>query len=137
MVLTRQDGSTLLYLRGRDVEEKTLLLNRCEGGAWSIDEWVEDVPISDEQGRVLECLWELGGEARAKDLSSKLGKSQQNTTNMLKRLIGEGLVSKAGRGIYRLSESGAARVGSVGDEGSVKSVIGEIPMPVPDQALLH
>jgi len=105
-VLTRASGQAkpALYGRGRDIEEIERAME-FDGatGRWSIAGPVVELASSPERQAILDLLREVGGPMQLADIAERLKKERANVNQMLKRLIENGTVRKAGTGWYELT----------------------------------
>lgn len=101
LVLNRANTGTTLYGRGRDVDELEVAVSfdkaRCR---WESLGPAEDVHRSDERGRVLTALYEIGDDAGPADVAACAGMSSTNVRQLLLKMAKAGEVVKRGRGRY-------------------------------------
>lgn len=105
MVLARHGEGVKLAAQGRDLEgyEKALDRDRLTGG-WSIKGDAREIAKTNERQEIIEVLRDAEGEpVTLAAIASAVGKKKDNANHLLKRLVTEGLVEKAGHGKYRLN----------------------------------
>lgn len=103
MVLARHGEGWKLCARSRDFEgyEKALHRDSLTGGWIVVGDALELAKTSERQ-EILDVLREAEGEpVTLAAIASATGKRKDNTAHLLKRLVNEGLVEKAGYGKYR------------------------------------
>ncbi|WP_288586579.1 AAA family ATPase [uncultured Methylobacterium sp.] len=111
LILDRGGQGTTLYARGRDIEEiETALLFDKQSGAWLAQGPAAEVRRSDERQAILAALAEEAGPMSPTELSIKLDVPNANVRQLLQRMMASGEVSKRGRGLYVINESGAEEV---------------------------
>lgn len=102
IVLKRDSGRGLLYIRGRDVEEQELVIERDPSGGWILVGKVEDVAKSDEQAAILEVLKTNATAMKLKDICTMTGKKSPAVSKLLQKLVNQGKVRSIGYGMYML-----------------------------------
>ncbi len=111
LILDRGGQGTTLYARGRDIEEiETALLFDKQSGAWLAQGPAAEARRSDERKAILAALLEAGGPMSPTELSIKLDVPGANVRQLLQRMMSAGEVSKRGRGLYVINESGDEEV---------------------------
>ncbi len=100
-IILRRDrtGKGLLYVRGRDIEEQELALDRDSSGGWTLLGNAETVIHSEEQALIL-SLMDDGEPISITQICQVTGKSKQNVYNSLSRLAQKGAVKKTKVGRY-------------------------------------
>jgi hypothetical protein len=98
----RADG--VLFVTGRDIEEKELALERDPHvGGWCLLGNAEEYRISRERQEIIEALRQAEEPLRPKDIADFLGKKEANIRFLLTRLLQEGVIKKVGYGKYTIS----------------------------------
>jgi hypothetical protein len=103
LVLAKHGEGHKLCVRGRDIEdaEKSLKRNQITG-AWTISGDARELAKTSERQQILDLLVEAEGEVlRTSQIAKAIGKKDDTTTRLLKGLLVEGLVEKAGFGKWR------------------------------------
>jgi hypothetical protein len=103
VVLARQGDVCSLIGQGRDMEayEKAIERDRQTGG-WRILGDSASRAATGERQAILTVLQNANGEPiTAKAIADTVGKSSSNVSHLLKRLLAEGLVSRAGYGKWK------------------------------------
>lgn len=103
LILKRERGQAdaVLYVGGRDVEDKELALNFDPTTAcWSLVGNAEDYRRSKEQQAVIDLLQQSSEPMAPKDIAALLGESDGAIRQRLIRMAREGLVKAVGRGQY-------------------------------------
>jgi hypothetical protein len=110
----RARADAILYITGRDVEDKELAL-RSDGSSASfvLLGAAEEYRISKERQEILELLRSSGEPMRLKDLTVALNKQSNNVHKLLGGLVEQGLVDQPDYGQYCL----ASRGGESGESG--------------------
>ena len=116
----RARADAILYITGRDVEDKELALRFDDSSAsFVLLGEAEEYRISKERQEILEQLRSAGGPAKLKDLTASLNKQSNNVHKLLKGLIEQGLVEQPNYGQYCL----AGRSGESGESGEKPQLI--------------
>lgn len=105
MVLARHGEGVKLAAQGRDLEgyEKALDRDKLTGG-WMVKGDAREIAKTTERQEIIEVLTDAEGEpVTLAAIASAIGKKKDNANHLLKRLVAEGLVEKAGHGKYRLN----------------------------------
>ncbi|WP_018260557.1 AAA family ATPase [Methylobacterium sp. WSM2598] len=111
LILDRGSQGTTLYARGRDIEEiETALLFDKQTGTWLAQGPAAEVRRSDERQAILAALAKGDGPMSPTELSVKLDVPNANIRQLLQRMMSSGEVSKCGRGLYVLNDSGDEEV---------------------------
>ena len=103
MVLKRDIGTakTVLYVRGRDVEEvETALEFKRDIGTWIILGAAHEVGKTSERQAILYALKGQREPLSAREISDLLGKNYDAVRKCLTRMAHDGEVEKTGRGLY-------------------------------------
>lgn len=103
LVLKKDDGTPVLYGRGRDLEEiETALQFDKETGAWTVlgDAW--QVADTIERREIQEVLGRSVDPMTPTELAAAVGKSRQNVQKMLSKMYADGKVEKVTSGRYTL-----------------------------------
>lgn len=103
MVLKRDIGTakTVLYVRGRDVEEvETALEFKRDIGTWIILGAAHEVGRTNERQAILETIRGHDNPLSAREISDLLGKSYDAVRKCLTRMAHNGEIEKTGRGLY-------------------------------------
>jgi hypothetical protein len=110
----RARADAILYITGRDVEDKELALRFDDSSAsFVLLGAAEEYRISKERQEILELLRSSGEPMRLKDLTVALNKKSNNVHKLLSGLIEAGLVGQPNYGEYHLS----SRSGESGESG--------------------
>jgi hypothetical protein len=99
LVLDKVAGDVTLYVRGRDVEEKTDALESV-GGGWSLLGEAREVHRSDERSTVLEALRGSSEPMNAREVSDLTGHPYEAVRKLLTRMGRAGEVTREKRGLY-------------------------------------
>ncbi len=100
MILRRdRTGKGLLYVRGRDIEEREFALERDSSGGWTLLGSADVVTRTEEQNLIL-SLMDDGSPVTINHICQVTGKSRQNVFNSLSRLAQNGAVKKTEAGKY-------------------------------------
>jgi hypothetical protein len=100
LVLKKAKSQAVLYVRGRDVEEQELALNRDPSGGWMLLGKAQEVRMSEEQKLVLEALKK--GPSRLMDIVKLTGKNKTTVYYHLDKLMGKKLISQRENGLYEM-----------------------------------
>ena len=103
MVLKRDIGTakTVLYVRGRDVEEvETALEFKKDIGTWLVLGAAHEVGKTDERQAILNVLKDRPDPMSAREVSDLLGKKYDAVRKCLTRMAHQGEIEKIGRGRY-------------------------------------
>jgi DNA-binding transcriptional ArsR family regulator len=124
IVLERASGEAdgKLYIDGRDVEYQELALKMDNLTGWTLLGEAREYEQNKERSEILEVLRKADGAMRTGEIAEEIGKTGPATSNLLKKLVKEGLIKRAGYGLYIHlvnDESGES------DESSKKSVSDE------------
>jgi RecA-family ATPase len=110
----RARADAILYITGRDVEDKELALRFDDSSAsFVLLGAAEEYRISKERQEILEQLRSAGGPAKLKDIAAALNKQSNNVHKLLGGLVDQGLVDQSDYGQYCL----ASRSGESGESG--------------------
>jgi predicted transcriptional regulator len=110
----RARADAILYITGRDVEDKELALRFDNSSAsFVLLGDAEEYRISKERREILEQLRSNGGPAKLKDIAAALNKQPNNVHKLLRGLSEQGLVDQPDYGQYCL----ASRSGESGESG--------------------
>lgn len=104
MVFSKHGEGAKLEAQGRDLEslEKAFRRDPMTGG-WVLTGDARDMAKTGERQAILDELAEAEGKPLStSQIATALGKSQANASHLLKRLLGEGQVEKAGYGKWTL-----------------------------------
>lgn len=100
--LTRKGLQGTLTVAGRDVEEKTYVLDFMKDGYWVLRGEKEEAEETDEEREVVSVL-EDRGEVTPKELAKELGISEAAAKMRLSRMVKRGVLKRDGRGKYCLA----------------------------------
>lgn len=103
MVLKRDIGTakTVLYVRGRDVEEvETALEFKRDIGTWIILGAAHEVGKTNERQAILDILQAHPEPLTTREVSDLLGKNNTAIRQALTRMARAGEIEKTGRGLY-------------------------------------
>jgi hypothetical protein len=110
----RARADAILYITGRDVEDKELALRFDDSStSFVLLGAAEEYRISKERQEILEQLRSAGGPAKLKDIAAALNKQSNNVHKLLGGLVDQGLVDQSDYGQYCL----ASRSGESGESG--------------------
>jgi hypothetical protein len=114
LVLKRRPTGTVLYARGRDIEESETAVQFNKATCkWTILGPVAEVCRSDARARVIEVLADAGGPLAIKEIQVKADLGSRNAADsLLFRMVEAGEIERVSKGVYRLSNADAA-----GDQG--------------------
>ncbi|GEM_PF-747023 len=130
-VILRKDhtGRPLLYIRGRDVEEQELALERDPDGGWTILGDAAALAKTQERGDVLDAM-EEGEAVTPAQLAKMTGKKLSNIHYLLKHLIDDEQVRKTSYGKYIkcVSTNSTESTESTNTPDSTDSVGGKLPV---------
>lgn len=103
LVLKRDGQQTVLYGRGRDLEEvETALQFDKETGTWSVLGEAWQVADTIERREIQEVLGRSVDPMTPTEISERLGKTRQNVQKMLAKMLDDGKVEQVRRGHYTL-----------------------------------
>jgi biotin operon repressor len=106
VLVLKKDGGTqqpILYGRGRDLEEfESALQFEGETGTWSVLGAAWQVADTKERREIQEVLGRSVDPMSPTEIGERLGKSRQNISKMLAKMLDEGQVEKASTGRYVL-----------------------------------
>ena len=109
LLLTKENDTYSLKITGKDIEERTLVLNLDqESFIFSVaaEEQTMNKGLQDE---ILEILKNKGEPCQSKEIADRLGKNDANgqasVRNQIAKLKNKGLIRCVGRGFYSLSAS--------------------------------
>jgi len=101
MVLQRdRTGKATLYIRGRDVEEQELALDRDPSGGWTVLGDASQVCTTEERESILRIFRDHNEVLTIKQVCDITGKKKQNVYNQVIHLADSGHLRKAGYGKY-------------------------------------
>lgn len=101
LVLSRDSKGTVLYGRGRDIEEIETAM-RFDGGRWTILGDADEVRISTERRKILAALRESWAPLAPKAIAEATGLKAVNVRNLLPKMRKAGEVVQPEAGIYAL-----------------------------------
>ena len=103
IVLAKHGESARLSAQGRDLDGYDKAMNRdAMTGGWLLAGDARELAKTGERQAILDVLHEAEGETiTLATIASATGKKKDNLAHLLKRLVAEGLVEKAGYGKYR------------------------------------
>jgi AAA domain/IclR helix-turn-helix domain len=95
-------GTTILHGRGRDLieVEKAMTFNK-DACTWTISGDAQSVKRSSERALILKALGEAGEALGPNTIASATGMKAANVRFLLRKLVQEGAIEKAGYGKYR------------------------------------
>ncbi|MGO9370828.1 MAG: AAA family ATPase, partial [Syntrophobacteraceae bacterium] len=101
MVLQKdRTGKATLYVRGRDIEELELALDRDPSGGWTILGDSSQVCSTEERENILRIFRDHNEVLTIKQICDIAGKKKQNVYNQVIHLTNSGHLRKAGYGKY-------------------------------------
>lgn len=98
LVLTRGPSGSVLYGRGRDIEEIETSM-RFDGGKWTILGNADEVRRSDQRRDILATLKE-NGEMKPAQIAKEVGAKSDNVRQLLRKMVAAGEVSQPRTGFY-------------------------------------
>ncbi len=108
LVLSKErcKSDAVLCVSGRDIEEKELALKFDPITlSWILQGDASEYRMTPERAEVLNVLRNTGNAMSSSEISAKLGKSQSNVSNMLKKLAEKGHVYQPSYGVYSINTS--------------------------------
>lgn len=100
LILQRKSGNVVLYVRGRDVEEKELALRREPSGDWTLLGDAEEAMMSEERAAILKVFQDQAEAVSIKFVCSVTGKKKQNAYHHITKLAESGFVKRVKEGMY-------------------------------------
>ena len=99
LVLARNGDMIQLAGQGRDLEqfERVVTRDKLTGG-WIIGGDATQLALTNERQLILDALREIGEPMTPTAIASEIGKTRSNVSHLLKRLLKEGKVERAGKG---------------------------------------
>jgi RecA-family ATPase len=99
VVLDKKSDHATLYVRGRDVEEKSMAMSFSEG-KWTVAGEADVVTGSKERGNILTALRDSPEAMSPSELADVTGMKPGNVRKLLWAMVKSGEVLKTGRGRY-------------------------------------
>jgi AAA domain len=104
MVLAKHGESAKLTGHGRDVGDYEKALNRAATGGWIMAGDARELAKTGERQAIIDVMIEAEGETlTAGTIARAVGKKSDTISHLLKRLVADGQIEKAGYGKYRLA----------------------------------
>ena len=106
LLLKRRPSGTVLYARGRDIEESETAVQFNKATCkWTILGPAAEVQRSNERSRVLAALAEAGRPLPIKEIQTAADLPSRNATDtLLFRMVEAGEISRVAKGVYGLAE---------------------------------
>jgi RecA-family ATPase len=116
LLLKRRPTGTVLYARGRDIEESETAVQFNKATCrWTMLGPAAEVHRSNERARVLEVLAEAGRPLPIKEIQTRADLPSRNATDtLLFRMVEAGEIRRVAKGVYGLIEAEAAEGPEVG-----------------------
>jgi hypothetical protein len=110
LLLKRRPTGTVLYARGRDIEESETAVQFNKANCkWTMLGPAAEVHRSNERSRVLETLAEAGRPLPIKEIQTRADLPSRNATDtLLFRMVEAGEIRRVAKGVYGLIEAEAA-----------------------------
>jgi hypothetical protein len=116
LVLSRSTNGTILYGRGRDIEEvETALSFSKETGLWTSLGNASEAHRSDERTTILTALRGSSQPLGPQDIAGITNLKPNNVRRLLGKMVSSGEIEKAGYGSYRVSIGNSGRTGNTDD----------------------
>jgi hypothetical protein len=103
ILLLRRDtsGKPTLYIRGRDVEENELALQREKTGGWTLLGKAEE-RLTEEQAAAVDALRQAGKPLTSKAIRAVTGQSISACSHMMRKLLQRGIVESFVPGVFSI-----------------------------------
>jgi len=103
MMLYKDTNKYMLSITGRDIEAKDYVMdfNDC---LWNVDSETSQARISPERERIIELFKESNEPMKTGKIASLLDTSEQSTSNILGKMVSDGLLKNVKYGVYTLIE---------------------------------
>jgi DNA-binding transcriptional ArsR family regulator len=106
LILQRRAGTTVLYVRGRDIEEQELALKRESTGDWTLLGDAQIAIMSQERAAILKVFQTHKLQVLSlKFLSDATGRKKPSILYHITKLVESGLVSRVEEGKYILERT--------------------------------
>jgi hypothetical protein len=103
-ILDRDGQGCTLYGRGRDIPESDRALSFDKTtGRWTLLGNTENVRTSDERTLIIDALANIGEPASPSEIAGATGQKYGNVRFLLHKMMKDGQVSRAGRGLYSVA----------------------------------
>ena len=103
LVLKKNQSDYSLHIIGKDVTADDLKLKFDKQTClWSISNKISHIETTPERMEIIQLLTEVGGEMSSSEIANRLGKTQSNISNLLRKMKEEGYVNNPKTGIYTL-----------------------------------
>lgn len=99
LVLTRNGNGSVLYGRGRDIEEIETAM-RFDGGKWSILGQADEVRKSDERRKIITALADASDELTPAAIATLTAMRGANVRKLLRKMVPAGDISQPRAGYY-------------------------------------
>jgi hypothetical protein len=103
LVLGKGEHGKFLYGRGRDLEEFNVAIEQDASFRWRVGGPAAAVLVSGERAAIIAALKKAAAPMRLKEIAETVGSKYDNVKALLSKLHENGVVEKAGRGLYRLA----------------------------------
>lgn len=109
LLLKRRPTGTVLYARGRDIEESETAVQFNKASCkWTMLGPAAEVHRSNERARVLEALAEAGRPLPIKEIQTRADLPSRNATDtLLFRMVEAGEIKRVAKGVYDLANADA------------------------------
>jgi len=101
MMLYKDQNKYMLSLTGRDIEEKDYVMD-FDDCLWNVDSETSQLRTTPEREKILELLKDSEKPLTTGKIASLLNKSNQNISNILGKMVNEGLLKNEKYGVYEL-----------------------------------
>jgi len=120
LIIKRQRNGTVLYARGRDIEEsETAMQFDKDTCRWTILGLASEVHRSNERARVVAALKAAGQALTVREIMIEAEMTTRNATDiLLGKMVRDGEIERVGKGRYSLSAHNTGKIGQTERNGS-------------------
>ena len=129
MVLSEKNNGYKLHIKGKDVLKDVIDLEFNQvAGYWSVQDNISSIDTTPERREILGLLSESGEMMRTGEIAAALNKKNSNISNILSKMLKDGIVTNPRTGYYALpnnDKSNISNENSITDESSENDESGE------------
>ena len=122
MVLSEKNNGYKLHIKGKDVLKDVIDLEFNQvAGYWSVQDNISSIDTTPERREILGLLSESGEMMRTGEIAVALNKKNSNISNILSKMLKDGIVTNPRTGYYALpnnDKSNISNENSITDESS-------------------
>ena len=100
LILQRRSGTTVLYVRGRDIEEQELALRRERTGDWTLLGDAQTAIMTEERAAILKVFREHNQVLSMKFICDATGKKRTTVLHHITKLMETGFLTRVSEGKY-------------------------------------